>query len=163
MEEEEILTEDIKDKLWVEVVKKGKKIEKDITNKLDDSEIKTILATAEAFGCHPDFIEQIYWDLGVTRYNLWDWIGMLLTDRYKGYGETKQELKNAERFVRIMSELYAQYSIPEMISILRQIDFKIPAFRQKLYKREKIKVFVPRRYIEDWERRLKSRIEEELF
>jgi hypothetical protein len=155
-EEEKVLTDEIKDRLWKEVVRKGRKQERGATNKLTGDELITIVATADAFGCNYNFIRQIVFDLGVAKYKLWDWIGMLLTDRYKGYGETEKELKNAERFVRIIAELYAQYSIPEMISILRQIDFDIPAFREKVYRRERIEVFVPEEYIMDWERRLRE-------
>jgi hypothetical protein len=85
---------------------------------------------------------------------------MLLSDRYKGYDETPTELKNAERFTRTMAELYTQYSIPEMITILREIDFDIPAFREKLFKRERIEVFVSEEYAKDWERRLKEKLGE---
>jgi hypothetical protein len=159
-EEEKVLTDEIKDRLWKEVVRKGRRQERGITNSLTKDEITTIVATADAFGCNPDFIGRIAFDLGVARYNLWDWIGMLLTDRYKGYGETETELKNAERFVRIMAELYAQYSIPEMITILREIDFDVPAFREKVYKRERIEVFVPEEYVRDWRRRLKEKVRE---
>jgi hypothetical protein len=158
--EEEFLPKDLKYKLWNEVISKGRKQEKGTINKLDKDELTTIIATAEAFGCNSAFISQIFWDLYTAKYKLYDWIGMLLTDRYKGYGETPTELKNAERFTRVMAELYAQYSIPEMISILREIDFDIPAFREKLFKRERIEVFVPEEYVKDWERRLKEKLGE---
>jgi hypothetical protein len=161
--EEEFLPEDLKDKLWKEVVEKGRKQEKGTINRLNEDELTTIVATADAFRCNPKFISQIAWDLSTAKYKLYDWIGMLLSDRYKGYGETPTELKNAERFTRVIAELYAQYSIPEMITILREIDFDIPAYTEKLFKREKIEVHVPSWYAKDWEKRLKKKFEEEII
>jgi len=160
MEEEEFLPENLKKKLWKEVMEKGERQEKGTINRLNEDELTTIVATADAFRCNPNFIRQIAWDLSTAKYKLYDWIGMLLSDRYKGYDETPTELKNAERFTRTMAELYAQYSIPEMITILREIDFDIPAFREKLFKRERIEVFVPEEYAKDWERRLKEKLGE---
>jgi len=109
--------------LWKQVVKKGKHQEKGLTHKLTDDQIATILATAGALGVNKNFLSQLAWDLKVARYKLWDEIGMLLTGRYKGYGETPEEEKNAEKFVRILALLYATKSIPEMIEDLRANDY----------------------------------------
>jgi hypothetical protein len=158
--EEEFLPEDLKDKLWKEVMEKGRKQEKGIANILNEDELTTIVATAEDFWCNPNFIRQIAWDLSTAKYKLYDWIGMLLSDRYKGYGETPTELKNAEKFTRVIAELYAQYSIPEMITILRVVDLTSESMQEKLFKREKIKVRVPSWYAKDWEKRLKKKLEE---
>jgi hypothetical protein len=158
--EEEFLPKDLKDKLWKEVMEKGRKQEKGIANILNEDELTTIVATAEDFWCNPNFIRQIAWDLGYAKYKLYDWIGMLLSDRYKGYGETPTELKNAEKFTRVIAELYAQYSIPEMITILRVADLTSESMQEKLFKREKIKVRVPSWYAKDWEKRLKKKLEE---
>ena len=123
---------DIERKLWKKVIEKGKKQEKGLTHNLSDDEIATIVATASALGVNRNFLAQLIWDLTVARYKLWDEIGMLLTGRYKGYGETPEELKAAERFTKILAVNYIKYSIPELIEKLRTEDYLL----EGVYKKE---------------------------
>lgn len=131
---------DWKSKLWDKVMKKGRKQEKGITHKLSPDEITTIVATAEALGSCSNFIRQLIWDLTVAKYKLYDEIGMLLTDRYKGYGESPSELKAQEKFTRILATLYSEYTIPELIRNLRTEDYLLESVYRRLLEKSKQKL-----------------------
>lgn len=77
------------------------------------------------------------WDLTVAKYKLYDEIGMLLTDRYKGYGETPEEEKAGEKFTKVMASLYITESIPDVIKKLRIEDYLIEDVYKSLMERAK--------------------------
>jgi len=49
---------------------------KGVANTLDDDDINTIIATAEWFGAEDRELSQIYFDLKVARYRVFDWLAM---------------------------------------------------------------------------------------
>lgn len=139
----EYLPQDVKRKLWKEVIEKGQKQEPrklGLEHKLSPDEVLTIVATAEALGCNDAFVSQLLHDLTVPKYRLFDEIGMLLTDRYKGYGETPEELKNAEKFVRILAELYVKEDIEGLIKDLRTVDYLFEGALETLIERKRKKL-----------------------
>lgn len=123
------------EKLWEAVIEKGKKQEKGITHKLSDDEIDTILATAQAMGVNKTFLMQAMWDLTKAKYKLYDWIAMLVHGRYKGYGETPDELENQRKFATILAKLYIEKSIPELIDNLRRVDYQLESSYKSLVER----------------------------
>ena len=79
--------EEVKD-VWSEVIalKDKETRTKGAINTLTKSELEVIIGTAVITGANDNFLKQIFYDLGKTRYRLFDWIAMLLDGRYKGYG-----------------------------------------------------------------------------
>ena len=79
--------EEVKD-AWLEVMalKKKETRTQGVANTLTKGELETIIDTAVITGANDNFLKQIFYDLGKTRYRLFDWIAMLLDGRYKGYG-----------------------------------------------------------------------------
>jgi len=67
------------DDLWMQVMEKGRKIEKGMTHQLTAAEVVEIM---RQFNDSP-FQEQVARDLGRSRYKLYDAVGMWLqSDRY---------------------------------------------------------------------------------
>lgn len=124
-------------KVWEKVMKKGKKQEKGLTHTLTPDEVRTIVATAHMMGCNENFVKQLNWDLTVARYKLYDEIGMLLTGRYKGYGETPKQLENQEKFTKIMATLYLTGTPKDLIKNLRTYDYQLESAYRQLMKKSK--------------------------
>jgi len=91
--------EKLKEKLWNEVMRIGKKWEKGITHQMTPLQVEILTRTLESARVSPYFAMQFGWDMTVAKYKLYDEIGMLLTGRYEGYpDETPELVKNAEEW-----------------------------------------------------------------
>jgi len=74
---------------WKEVMdlkKAGEGEAKGVANTLTKDDLNTILATADFFGCEEYELSQIYFDLGVAKYRVFDWLAMAIGGRL----QTKQ-------------------------------------------------------------------------
>jgi hypothetical protein len=52
-----------------------------VANTLDKNDVTTIIATAEFFGAEMSDLQQIYFDLTIPRYRVFDWLGMCVMGR----------------------------------------------------------------------------------
>ena len=52
----------------------GRKEADGVANKLSRDDLNTILATADFFGASESEMTMIYFDLGVARYRMFDWL-----------------------------------------------------------------------------------------
>jgi hypothetical protein len=129
-----------KENVWDKVMAKGRTQEKGIAHQLTDDEVITIVETARALGCNNTFVAQLNWDLTQAKYKIFDEIGMLLTGRNKGYGETPEELNEQIRFTNILAHLYLMGSIKELIEDLRIEDYATQSAYNRLMERSKKKL-----------------------
>lgn len=56
-------------------------MKKGIANTLQDHDIETILATADFFGAEKRDLQQIYFDLKMARFRIFDWLAMAIQGR----------------------------------------------------------------------------------
>jgi hypothetical protein len=69
---------------WKEVMdlkKAGVKESKGVANTLTRDDLNTILATADFFGCSEAEMSQIYFDLHIAKYRVFDWLAMAIGGR----------------------------------------------------------------------------------
>jgi hypothetical protein len=116
---------------WSEVMalKKKETRTRGVANTLTKGELETIIDTAIMAGANDDFSAQIYYDLGIARYRLFDWIAMLLDGRYKGYGCNE----NSKFATQIFSHYFlkAEGNVDQFIAYLAFKDYR----RNDEYKR----------------------------
>jgi hypothetical protein len=75
------MTQDYDSKLWIDVIETGKQIEKGDCHTLPDPFVHSIVATMDYFGISEPQMKQVFFDLKVAKYKIWDWLGMCLTGR----------------------------------------------------------------------------------
>ena len=66
----------------MELEKNGRGEAKDIANTLTENDLNTILATADFFGASEAELTQIYFDLWIARYRVFDWLAMGVQGRF---------------------------------------------------------------------------------
>jgi len=120
------LNEEIRKKLWMAVMEKGKKLERGVTHELSDDEVITILATIDFFQPNENFLKQAVFDLRVAKYEIYDWVAMLLFGRDQGYGEHDFERERQEYITKIMTSAYLRAKdLKDFIRILRTEDYQV--------------------------------------
>lgn len=91
--------------LWEEVVEKGKKVEGlPITNTLIEGQIMWL--ASEFFFAPKNARMQLMWDLKVPKYRLFDELGMMLTGRMEGYGESPEVAKKVKQKVEELAKKF---------------------------------------------------------
>jgi len=120
--------------LWDRVMEHGKKLEPargGIANKLNEDDLKTVVATLDFFQVNNSFLKQTLFDLKVAKYRLFDWIAMLLNGRCQGYGENITEKYWQRALAKKFGEIYLECSKPEdFIQALRERDLQIEFNRE---------------------------------
>ena len=103
---------------WDKVIELKNKddMKKGVANTLEEHDINTILATAEFFGAEKWELRQIYFDLVVARYRVFDWLGMAIQGRL----ENKLAVK-----VFVHSFLKCGGVTSKFIQDLRETDYEI--------------------------------------
>lgn len=111
---------------WRQVIDKGRKMERGIANKLTPEGLAAIYGTADFFGVNENFIRQALYDLKVPKFRVFDWIGMLLNGRLRGYGEDDIQLHWQKYFTRVMVDAYLKAkNIPDFERIMHTVDYEI--------------------------------------
>ena len=77
--------------IWDKVVQLENKddMNKGVANTLNDYDIKTILAVAEFFGAEKGDLQQVYFDLKMARYRVFDWLAMGVQGRINNKSAVK--------------------------------------------------------------------------
>ena len=81
-------------KLWNELIKVGRELEKDLCHELPLPFVKSIIGTLEYYGASKDQIQQCYIDLVQAKYKIWDWLGMIYTGALWAEGITFTCIEN---------------------------------------------------------------------
>jgi len=71
---------------WNQVMSKrvkGKSESRDVANILNRDDLNTILGTADFFGASEAELSQIYFDLALARYRVFDWLAMAIQGRFE--------------------------------------------------------------------------------
>ena len=71
----------ISTKLWDEMMKVGRRIEKGQTHKMPTPMINAIVETLRFFGLDDNNAKLAYFDLKAAKYKIYDWLGMAYTGR----------------------------------------------------------------------------------
>jgi hypothetical protein len=71
-----------KDVLWRLLIDVGRKKERGIVNKLTDSDVQIITETMKTLRASDEWINQTKRDLLVSRYKVFDWLGMYLNGEF---------------------------------------------------------------------------------
>ncbi|MCX6747226.1 MAG: hypothetical protein NTU63_03800 [Candidatus Pacearchaeota archaeon] len=70
-----------KDFLWKSLMDVGRRNEKGIVNKLTENDIRVITETMRTLDADDDWINQTKRDLLISRYKVYDWLGMYLNGK----------------------------------------------------------------------------------
>jgi hypothetical protein len=117
------------DKLWSYIVEHGKKIEADgITNKFDNADILTIVATMDFFQATDTWKLQTTYDLKIPRYRLFDWLAMCVMSR----NDDDREQNNTALQVLVYAWLQADGHPDKFIDNLRVHDYQIETEWEKV-------------------------------
>lgn len=88
------LNEENRKELWKIVMEKGRQRETKTTHELSEDQLTTVLASTDFF-VQDGSMGQVYFDLAIARYKIYDWIAMLLDGRDNGHDRLTQVMTSA--------------------------------------------------------------------
>jgi hypothetical protein len=109
--------------LWDEIIKNGRKNDehKDIANILTKEDVKTIVATAEFFDASDIWLRQIFYDLMIPKFRVFDWLAMCIMGR----NDDERKRNNTALKVFVYAFRSANYVPSKFIDNLRRNDYDV--------------------------------------
>jgi hypothetical protein len=115
--------------LWKQIIalKPADDMHKGVANTLNEDDWTTIIATAEYFDADHDELQQIYFDLAIPRYRVFDWLAMGVMSAGENGRIPTKPLK-----VFIHSFLKVGGVTSEFIQDLRETDYDMDTSWEKI-------------------------------